>query len=196
MDDKTLEEHSWKCDRHVIPPFQKSASIPVLHNTLPAPNNNVAITLNHTVLPQPPWGKVWNWNESEFIFIPLCVDGQKTTYLAYICLPLKKKKTLPYISASHLVCIGETMQLTPVCQWRFWRVTASRMRERLNFFFFLSSSVLVFAGKCLDGRGKTGVRVRKEKANLESTSWQSASWSLKQFEVVNSMERGEECETS
>lgn len=31
-----------------------------------------------------------------------------------------------------------------------------------------SLSELVFAGKCLDGRGKTGARVRREKANLES----------------------------
>lgn len=76
---------------------------------------------------------------------------------------------LPYISASHLVCIDETMQLTPVCQWRFWRVTACTMQERLLVvFFFFFDSPLVFASKCLDGREKSRMRVTKEKANLES----------------------------
>ena len=45
--------------------------------------------------------------------------------------------------------------------------------RKVVFFFSSSSSssssfsVLVFAGKCLDGRGKSGVTVRKEKANSE-----------------------------
>lgn len=112
---------------------------------------------------------------NEFIFVSLCAHSQKTTFLAYIRLPLKEKKknkTLPYISASHLVCIGETMQSTPVCQWSFfgesllgeckkgWRVSLSLLLS-----LTLSLSVLVFAGKCLDGRGKSRARVRKEKAS-------------------------------
>ena len=72
---------------------------------------------------------------------------------------------LPYISASHLVCIGETMQSTPVCQWSFFGESLPGECKKLSFFFL---SVLVFAGKCLDGGEKTGAGVRKEKANLES----------------------------
>lgn len=63
------------------------------------------------------------------------------------------------------------------------------MQERLSFF---SLSVLVFAGKCLDGRGKTGARVRKEKANLESKQEKKNLTVLLadlwiHFEVVNSV---------
>lgn len=149
-------------------PFHKLVSIPTFHNTPPTPNNNIAIILNHTVLSQPPRGKVWN--ECEFIFISLCVWMTKgTTFLAYICLPLKKKKMLPYISASHLVCIGETMQSTPVCQWRFLESHCLENARKVVFFSLsLAVCVLVFAGKCLDGRRKTGARVRKKKANVES----------------------------
>lgn len=69
------------------------------------------------------------------LFLYRCVQMVKRLhFLASICLPLKKKKMLPYISASHLVCIGGTVQLTPVCQWRFWRVTALRMQEKVAFF--------------------------------------------------------------
>lgn len=155
------EEPSWKCNCHTSPlRFQKPISIRVFHNTPPTPNNNITITLNHTVLSQPPWGKAWKWTESECIFVPLCADGQKATFLAYICLPLKKKKMLPYISASHLVCIGGTMQLTPVCQWRFWRINALRMQEKRRFYFF-------FISLCwyLDGMGKTrmGARTKTKK---------------------------------
>lgn len=75
----------------------------------------------------------------------------------------RKKKILPYIRASHLVCIGETMQLTPVCQWRFLE---SGECKKGCLFFLLSLCLCV--GKCLDGREKTRMKVRKEKANLES----------------------------
>lgn len=76
--------------------------------------------------------------------------------------------------------------------------SAWRMQERLSFF---SSSVVVFAGKCLDGRGKTVARVRKEKANLESKQEKNNLDSLLadlwiHFEVVNSVvrrEEGKEC---
>lgn len=72
------------------------------------------------------------------------------------------------------------------------------MQERLSFFSLsLSLSVMVFAGKCLDGRGKTGARVRKEKANLESKHEKKNLDSLLadlwvHFEAVNSVVRGEE----
>lgn len=33
--------------------FHEPRSVPAFHNTPPAPNNNIAITLNHTVLSQP-----------------------------------------------------------------------------------------------------------------------------------------------
>lgn len=51
--------------------------------------------------------------------------------------------------------------------------------------FFFSPSVLVFAGKCLDGKGKGGAR---EKANLDSLL--ADLWI--HFEGVNSVVRGEE----
>lgn len=49
-------------------------------------------------------------------------------------------------------------------------------RKVLSLYFSLSlslsltcaRSVLVFVRKCFDGRGKTGAKGRKEKANLES----------------------------
>lgn len=81
----------------------------------------------------------------------------------------RKKKMLPYIRASHLVCIEETMQSTPVCQWKFWRVTAWRMQERLSFF---SLSVPVFASKSLNGwhesekREKQILKARKKKKKV------------------------------
>lgn len=51
------------------------------------------------------------------------------------------------------------MQSTSVCQWKFWRVTAWRMQERLSLF---SVTVPAFAGKCLNDveRGR-----EKRKAN-------------------------------
>lgn len=110
----------------VASPASRPQDIAVLnHSVPPTPNNNIAITLNHTVLrcSNRREGKfeseVWNWM---YFYIARCARP-KTTFLAYIRLPLKTK-VLPYFTASHLVCIGENMQSTPVCQWR---ATAWRM---------------------------------------------------------------------
>lgn len=131
------EKRSWKCDCRISSvPLHKPVSIPMFHNTPPTPNNNIAITLNHTVLSQPPWGKVWDSGMNLILFLYHSVRMAKRLHFWPTFVFLWRKKMLPYISASHLVCIGETMQSTSECQWRFWRVTAWRMQERLSFFFF------------------------------------------------------------
>lgn len=87
---------------------------------------------------------------------------------------------LPYIRASHLVCIEETMQSTPVCQWKFWRVNAWRMQERLTPALF----VPVFAGKSLDDWC-----AKCRKANLESK--QARQENLNSLQAGGGKQRGE-----
>lgn len=93
--------------------------------------------LNPTVLFHPTMKDSFRfWKMYLDVFLYHCVDGQKTTFLDHICLPLKRKKkrkkTLPYITISHLVWIRGSMQSTPACQRRFWTVTAWRMQEGLS----------------------------------------------------------------
>ena len=162
-------------------PVREPVSVPALHSTPPTPNNYIAITPNHTVPSQPPRGgggkSEWMW---VYFYITPCGRSEDYIFGLHLSSFEEEKNTLPYISASHLVCIGETMQSTPVCQWRLWRVTDWRTLER--FFFFLS--VLVFAGKCVDGRGTTGGRGSKKRESKSWTrawkrrSWQSAGWAL------------------
>lgn len=96
------------------------------------------------------------------------------TFFAYICLPLTKAM-LPYIRAPHLVCIEETMQSTPVCQWKSWRVTAWRMQERLSLF---SVFVPVAAGKSLDGWDESEEREKQNQARQKNNldSWLAGLW--------------------
>lgn len=91
---KKKKKHSWKCNCHISSvTFHNPVSMPMSHNSPPSPNNNIVIILNHTVPSQPTTRESLELrNESKFIFISLWADGQKTAFLAYICLPLKKKK--------------------------------------------------------------------------------------------------------
>lgn len=68
--------------------------------------------------------------------------------------------------------------------------------RKVDDFFFLFLSLLVFAGKCLDGRGKSRARVRKEKASERRNLGCLLAKIWIHFEVVNHLFRrveGEEC---
>lgn len=76
----------------------------MFHSTLPTPNNNIAIILNHTVLSQPPWGKAgtqeWIW-----IYLYIAERGWPKDYIFGIHLSSfeeKKKKKCCHTLELHI----------------------------------------------------------------------------------------------
>lgn len=101
-------------------------SIPILHKGQATPNNNIAITSNHTVLLQPPQEKALDSGIDLFLYLK--ADGQKSTFLAHIYLAVFEEKKKKSCHTFHI-----WFALTELCSRllcgseAFWRIAAWRM---------------------------------------------------------------------
>lgn len=118
--------------------FSLSTNVQIskFHNAPPTPNNNIAITVNHIILTEPPWGKVLEL-KCLYIYVHITMSWWQREHIFSLNLSSIEKKN----AAIHKC-------FTSGSYWENYAVNSRVPGEVAESHFFL-----VYAGQCLDGRG-------------------------------------------